>query len=61
VVVIATFFFGAGACNPAGLSTFFFLEPDAWAEDGEERLPLPSLLCFLDKQEKAAGISIKLL
>jgi hypothetical protein len=24
-----------------GLSTFFFLEPDARAEDGEERLPSP--------------------
>jgi len=47
--------------DAAGLSTFFFLEPDARAEDGEERLPSPSLLRFLDKKEEAAGILIKLL
>jgi len=54
--VITAFLFDA-----AGLSTFFFLEPDARAEDGEERLPSPSLLRFLDRREEAAGISIKLL
>ncbi len=31
--VVTAFFFDA-----AGLSSFFFLEPDARAEDGEERL-----------------------
>ena len=45
--------------DAAGLSTFFFLEPDARAEDGEERIPSPSLLRFLDGWEEAAGISIK--
>jgi hypothetical protein len=54
-VITAVFF------DAPGLSTFFFLEPDARAEDGEETLPLPSLLRFLDKREEAAGISIKLL
>ncbi|MFN9980310.1 MAG: hypothetical protein ACK53Y_10370, partial [bacterium] len=53
---ITAFFFDA-----PGLSSFFFLEPDARAEDGEETLPLPSLLRFLDEQEEAAGILIKLL
>jgi hypothetical protein len=58
-VGIAAFFFGArtgagagagaGACDAAGLSTLFFLGPDAWTEDGEEPLPLPSLLHFLDR------------
>jgi len=49
--VITAFFFDA-----PGLSSFFFLEPDARAEDGEERLPSPSLLRFLDEREEAAGI-----
>jgi hypothetical protein len=35
------------------------LEPDARAENGEETLPSPSLLRFLDEREEAAGISIK--
>jgi len=52
--VITAFFFDA-----PGLSTFFFLEPDARAEDGEETLPSPSLLHFLDEREEAAGISRK--
>jgi hypothetical protein len=52
-VITAVFF------DAAGLSTFFFLEPDARAEDGEERLPSPSLLRFLDEREEAAGISTK--
>ena len=30
----------------------------AWAEDGEETLPSPSLLRFLEEREEAAGISI---
>jgi hypothetical protein len=60
-VVITAFFFGAGACDPAGLSTFFFLELDAQAEDGEKRLPSPSLLRFLVGREEAVGISIKML
>jgi len=52
-VITAVFF------DAPGLSTFFFLEPDAQAEDGEETLPSPSLLRFLDEREEAAGISIK--
>jgi len=58
-VVITAFFFGAGTgagaregarvCDAAGLSPLFFLELDAQAEDGEERLPSPSLLRFLDE------------
>ncbi len=46
--VVTAFFFDA-----AGLSSFFFLEPDARAEDGEERLPSPSSLRFLDEREEA--------
>jgi len=38
-----------------GLSTFF-LEPDARAEDGEERLPSPSLWRFLVGRGEEAGI-----
>jgi hypothetical protein len=52
-VITAVFF------DAPGLSTFFFLELDAWAEDGEERLPSPSLMHFLDRREEAEGISIK--
>jgi hypothetical protein len=52
-VITAVFF------DAAGLSTFFFLEPGARAEDGEERLPSPSLLRFLGEREEAAGILIK--
>jgi hypothetical protein len=48
-VITAVFF------DTAGLSTLFFFEPDAQAEDGEGTLPSPSLLRFLDKQEEAAG------
>jgi hypothetical protein len=59
VVQVAAFFFGArtgavtgaGACDVAGLSTYFFLGMNARAEDGEEGLPSPSLLRFLDGQE----------
>jgi hypothetical protein len=52
-VITAVFF------DAAGLSTFFYLEPDARAEDGEERLPSPSLLRLLVEREEAAGISRK--
>jgi hypothetical protein len=47
---------GAGAATTAGLFTFFFFDPDTRVEDGEERLPSPSLLHFLDGREEAAGI-----